>query len=79
MILSRTCQQCSIRNTSRKTKVIRVTPRHVRNGVFRHCNHLNDVGLEDVQGAIQVSVQEIFVHTLLRRIVDEDVDGAVSA
>lgn len=48
-----------------KTKSIRVTPRHMRKGVFRHCYHLKDVGLQDVQGTVQVSVQEIFVHALL--------------
>lgn len=59
---------------SRCCSNLRITLRHVRKGEFRHRDHLNDVGFENVFRLVEVSIEEVLVHVLLGRVIDKHVD-----
>ena len=48
----------------------------MRNSIFSHGEHLDDVGVEDILNLIKVDISDVFTHVLLRGIVDEDIDFA---
>lgn len=48
----------------------------MRNSIFSHGEHLEDVGVEDILNLIKVDISDVFTHILLRGIVDEDIDFA---
>lgn len=46
----------------------------MRNSIFSHGEHLENVGVEDILNLIKVDISDVFTHVLLRGIVDEDID-----
>jgi hypothetical protein len=57
---------------------IRVASTHVREGELRHCNHLDDIGLEYILCFFKINLGKLLAHVLFRRIIDEYVDFAES-
>jgi hypothetical protein len=51
----------------------------MRQGVFSHSNHLEDVAAEDTFDFVLVSLGEVVAQQLPGHAVDEDVDVRVSA
>lgn len=48
----------------------------MRNSIFSHGEHLDDVGVEDILNLIKVDISDVFTHILLRGIINEDIDFA---
>lgn len=46
----------------------------MRKSKFRHRNHLDDVGFENVFRLVKVRLEEVLVHMLFGRIIDKHID-----